>query len=154
MTTNSTTISEPVQVSTLEFYALLCGWLCYCHTGSWSVSQPLRFLIVLQGYAKLIFGHFWIRRWEVALLLFASYLLGKVSIDWRRSLMVVLWLCVDTIALVLEILLSGPHATRRAPAKIVTAIMEALLAFGVIAYLGKLTLSERTRQMDLARKIS
>ncbi|MEQ2267428.1 hypothetical protein XENORESO_005904 [Xenotaenia resolanae] len=48
---------------------------------------------------------------------------------------------VDTIALVLEILLSGPHATRRAPAKIVTAIMEALLALGVITYLGRLTLS-------------
>ncbi|MEQ2216923.1 hypothetical protein XENOCAPTIV_025666 [Xenoophorus captivus] len=141
MTTNSTTISEPVQVSTVGFYVLLCGWLCYCHTGSLSVSQPLRFLIVLQGYAKLIFGHFWIRRWEVALSLFASYLMGRVSIDWRRTLMVALLVCVDTIALVLEILLSGPHATRRAPAKIVTAIMEALLAFGVIAYLGQLTLS-------------
>ncbi|MEQ2204798.1 hypothetical protein XENOCAPTIV_018662 [Xenoophorus captivus] len=141
MTTDSTTISEPDQVSTVEFYPLLCGWLCYCHTGSWSVSQPLWFLIVLQGYAKLIFGHFWNRRWEVALSLFASYLMGRVSIDWKRSLMVALWLCVDTIALVLEILLNGPHATRRAPAKIVTAIMEALLAFGVIAYLGQLTLS-------------
>ncbi|MEQ2193168.1 hypothetical protein XENOCAPTIV_025218 [Xenoophorus captivus] len=111
MTTNSPTISEPVQVSTVEFYVLLCGWLCYCHTGSWSVSQPLRFLIVLQGYVKLIFGHFWIRRWKLALSLFASYLMGRVKIDWRRSLMVALWLCVDTIALVLEILLSGPHAT-------------------------------------------
>ncbi|MEQ2201252.1 hypothetical protein XENOCAPTIV_009743 [Xenoophorus captivus] len=66
----------------------------------------------LTCYAKRIFGHFWIRRWEVVLSLFASYLMGRVSIDWRRSLMVALWLCVDTIALVLEILLSGPHATR------------------------------------------
>ncbi|MEQ2218619.1 hypothetical protein XENOCAPTIV_005778 [Xenoophorus captivus] len=94
-----------------------------------------------KGYAKLIFGHFWIRRWEVALSLFASYLMGRVSTDWRRTLMVALWLCIDTIALVIEILLSRPHATRRAPAKIVTAIMEALLAFGVIAYLGQLILS-------------
>ncbi|KAK5622425.1 hypothetical protein CRENBAI_003801 [Crenichthys baileyi] len=106
MTTNSTTISEPVQ-----------------------------------GYVKLVFGHFWIRRWELPLSLFASYLMGRVNIDWRRSLMVALWPCVDTIALVLEVLLSGPHSTRRAPAKIVTAIMEALLAFGVIAYLRQLTLS-------------
>ncbi|MED6237663.1 hypothetical protein ATANTOWER_030853 [Ataeniobius toweri] len=141
MNTNSTNISEPVQVSTVEFYALLCGWFCYCHTGAWSVSQPLRFLIALQGYAKLLFGHFWVRRWEVALSLFASYLLGRVKLDWKRCLMVVLWLGVDTTALALEIFLSGPHATRRAPAKIATAVMEALLAFAVIAYLGQLTLS-------------
>ncbi|MEQ2206956.1 hypothetical protein XENOCAPTIV_005286 [Xenoophorus captivus] len=140
MTTNST-LSEPVQVNTVEFYALLCGWFCYCHTGAWTVSQPLRFLVALQGYAKLLFGHFWVRRWEVALSLFASYLLGRVKIDWKRSLMVLLWLCVDTTALALEILLSGPHATRRAPAKIATAAMEALLAFAVIIYLGQLTLS-------------
>ncbi|MEQ2214021.1 hypothetical protein XENOCAPTIV_026228 [Xenoophorus captivus] len=141
MSTNSTNISEPVQVSTVEFSALLCGWFCYCHTGAWTVSQPLRFLVALQGYAKLLFGHFWVRTWEVALSLFASYLLGRVKIDWKRSLMVLLWLGVDTTALVLEILLSGPHATRRAPVKIATAVMEALLAFAVIAYLGQLTLS-------------
>ncbi|MEQ2290001.1 hypothetical protein AMECASPLE_038897 [Ameca splendens] len=141
MSTNSTHISEPVQVSTVEFYALLCGWFCYCHTGAWTVSQPLRFLVALQGYAKLLFGHFWVRRWEMALSLFASYLLGRVKIDWKRSLMVLLWLGVDTTALTLEIVLSGPHATRRAPAKIATAVMEALLAFAVIAYLGQLTLS-------------
>ncbi|MEQ2197627.1 hypothetical protein XENOCAPTIV_001068 [Xenoophorus captivus] len=96
----------------------------------------------LTGYVKLIFSHFWIRRWEVALSLLASYLMGRVNINWKRSLMVALCLCVDTIALMLEILLSGPHATRRTPAKIVTAIMEALLALGVIAYLGQLTLSK------------
>ncbi|MEQ2202114.1 hypothetical protein XENOCAPTIV_024573 [Xenoophorus captivus] len=141
MSTNFTNISESVQVSTVEFYALLCGWFCYCHTGAWTVSQPLRFLVALQGYAKLLFGHFWVHRWEVALSLFASYLLGRVKIDWRRSLMVLLWLGVDTTALALEILLSGPHATRRAPAKIATAVMEALLAFAVIAYLRQLTLS-------------
>ncbi|MEQ2317044.1 hypothetical protein AMECASPLE_038781 [Ameca splendens] len=141
MSTNSTNISEPVQVSTMEFYALLCGWFCYCHTGAWMVSQPLRFLVALQGYAKLLFGHFWVRRWEMALSLFASYLLGRVKIDWKKSLMVLLWLGVDTTALTLEIVLSGPHATRHAPTKIATAVMEALLAFAVIAYLGQLTLS-------------
>lgn len=121
---NSTALFEPIQVSAIEFFGILCAWLAYCLTSPWSAGQPLRLLVTFQGYVKIVLRPIFFRRWYMATSLFATYLMGRTSINWRRGSVVVLWLAMDTTALVVELVCRGVHATCIAPLKIATAIAE------------------------------
>ena len=134
------------RVSTVEFFMLLTIWLLYCCTGRWSPDQPLRVLALLQGCAKLITINIWFGVRDLAMSLFVTYILGRLTITTDRlgicqGATVVFWMILDTIAIFY------------APLRLANILCEALMTVGMLGYVITLAkaLQERGRRRWLIR---
>lgn len=151
MANNTTdfTTTALFRVSTLEFTTILTIWLLYCCMGRWSPDQPLRFLALMQGCAKLITINLWFGMRDLAMSLFVTYMLGRFHIAIDRlgicqGATVVFWMILDSLTVFCT------------PLKIANIACEALMTLGLLAYVIALTsaLQKRGRRRWLYLTIS